>query len=122
MITLTEVAAEKVRSFRQNNDTDTEAVTALRVGVKGGGCSGFRYQLALDYQKEGDTPFVSREELIVVDAESLPYVDGATIDFIEDMMKSGFEVKNPNAVAACGCGSSFRVDNNAPNCGSESAL
>ena len=85
------------------------ATAGLRVGVRGGGCSGFQYQLAFDEQKDGDAIFEHSGLRLLVDNQSLPYVDGSTIDYVDSLQGAGFQVNNPNVVAACGCGSSFRV-------------
>ena len=81
----------------------------LRVGVRGGGCTGFQYQLAFDEQRDGDVVFESRACGSSSTTQSLPYVDGSSIDYVESLQGAGFQVNNPNVVAACGCGSSFRV-------------
>ena len=114
MVTLTDIAAKKVSEFL-NSEEQPEA--GLRVAVKGGGCSGFQYQLALDEQREGDRIFEYEGIRIIVDEMSLRYVDGSTVDYTESLMGSGFQVNNPNVVAACGCGSSFRVADEEPSCG-----
>jgi iron-sulfur cluster assembly protein len=108
MITLSDKGAEKVQEFLASQPQDT-AIGGLRVGVRGGGCSGFQYQLAFDERRESDLAFESHGLTLLVDRESLPYVDGSTIDFEEGLQGAGFKVSNPNVVAACGCGSSFRV-------------
>jgi iron-sulfur cluster assembly protein len=77
--------------------------------VRGGGCSGFQYQLAFDEQRENDIVFESHGLKLLVDSDSLQYVRGSTIDYEESLQGAGFKVNNPNVVAACGCGSSFRV-------------
>ena len=115
MVTVTEIAAEKVRAFV--NGQDAQGEIGLRVGVRGGGCSGFQYALALDEQREGDQVFDSGGIRVLVDQASLRYVDGSTVDYTENFMGSGFEVSNPNVVASCGCGSSFRVADDEPSCG-----
>jgi iron-sulfur cluster assembly protein len=91
MVTLTDRGAEKVHEFVGQNPTAETA--GLRVAVRGGGCSGFQYQLAFDEQRDNDEVFESHGIRLLVDKTSLPYVEGS----------------NPNVVAACGCGSSFRV-------------
>jgi iron-sulfur cluster assembly protein len=108
MITLTDKGAEKVRQFLATQST-VAATAGLRVGVRGGGCSGFQYALAFDEQREGDQVFEDKGIRLLVDTPSLPYVEGSTIDFIDDLQGAGFKVDNPNVIAACGCGSSFRV-------------
>ncbi len=107
MITLTDIGAEKVRDFL--NGQATSGVAALRVGVRGGGCSGFQYVLAFDEKREGDKTFEDKGITLLVDDQSLPYVRGAVVDYVEGLQGAGFKVENPNVVAACGCGSSFRV-------------
>jgi iron-sulfur cluster assembly protein len=108
MITLTDNGAEKVREFMSGQATVAETA-GLRVGVRGGGCSGFQYALAFDEQRDGDTVFEDKGIRLLVDRPSLPYVEGSVIDFVNDLQGAGFKVDNPNVVAACGCGSSFRV-------------
>jgi iron-sulfur cluster assembly protein len=108
MITITDVGAEKVREFLESQQADV-SVAGLRVGVRGGGCSGFQYQLAFDEQRESDLVFQSHGLKLLVDRESLQFVSGSTIDYEESLQGAGFKVNNPNVVAACGCGSSFRV-------------
>ena len=116
MVTLTDIATEKVRGFLAQQEAEGEV--GLRVGVRGGGCSGFQYALALDEKKEDDHVFDHDGIRLLVDPASLQYVDGSQVDFTESLMGSGFEVNNPNVVAACGCGSSFRVADEEPSCGS----
>lgn len=108
-IAFSEKGAQKVREFLDSQDADTSAA-GLRVGVRGGGCSGFQYQLAFDEQRDGDAIFEDHGVQILVDAQALPYVDGSEIDYVESLQGAGFQVNNPNVVAACGCGSSFRVE------------
>jgi iron-sulfur cluster assembly protein len=115
MVTLTDIAAEKVRDFMQGQSAEDHV--GLRVGVRGGGCSGFQYALALDEQREDDHVFDSSGIRVLVDPASLRYVEGSTVDFTESFMGSGFEVSNPNVVSSCGCGSSFRVAEEEPSCG-----
>lgn len=108
MITLTDKGAEKVREFLSSQSAVAETA-GLRVGVRGGGCSGFQYALAFDEQRDGDSVFQDKGIRLLVDTPSLPYVEGSTIDFVESLQGAGFKVANPNVIAACGCGSSFRV-------------
>lgn len=107
-ISFTDVGATKVQEFLAGQGEVSEKA-GLRVGVKGGGCSGFQYQLAFDEQKDGDVVFESHGLKLLVDGPSLPYVDGSQIDYVDSLQGAGFQVVNPNVVAACGCGSSFRV-------------
>jgi iron-sulfur cluster assembly protein len=108
MITITDKGAEKVHEFLSGQEADV-SLAGLRVGVRGGGCSGFQYQLAFDEQRDSDTVFESHGLKLLVDNESLPFVRGSVIDYEEGLQGAGFKVENPNVVAACGCGSSFRV-------------
>ncbi len=108
MIEITDRGAEKVHEFLASQQADT-SVAGLRVGVRGGGCSGFQYQLAFDEQRESDVVFESHGLKLHVDGESLQFVRGSTIDYEESLQGAGFKVDNPTVVAACGCGSSFRV-------------
>jgi iron-sulfur cluster assembly protein len=107
MITLTEKGAEKVQEFLAGQDN--AQVSGLRVGVRGGGCSGFQYLLAFDEQRDGDTVVESHGIRLLVDEPSLAYVRGSTVDYLDGLQGAGFNVENPNVIAACGCGSSFRV-------------
>src|SRR5947209_20157855 len=108
MITLSEKGAEKVREFLSTQNAVAETA-GLRVGVRGGGCSGFQYALAFDEQRAGDSVFQDKGIRLLVDTPSLPYVEGSTIDVVAGLRGAGFKVDNPNVIAACGCGSSFRV-------------
>jgi iron-sulfur cluster assembly protein len=108
MITLTDKGAEKVHEFLGSQNADL-STAGLRVGVRGGGCSGFQYNLAFDQQRDGDVIFESHGIKLLVDAQSLPYVTGSTIEYVDSLQGAGFQVNNPNVIAACGCGSSFRV-------------
>lgn len=120
MVTLTDLAADKVRGFlesQQQSANGESAEVGLRVGVRGGGCSGFQYALALDEKHDDDEVFEDRGIRLIVDPASLQYVDGSEVDYTESLMGAGFEVNNPNVVAACGCGSSFRVADEEPSCG-----
>jgi iron-sulfur cluster assembly accessory protein len=115
MVILTDIAAEKVRAFMEGQATEGDI--GLRVGVRGGGCSGFQYALALDARRDDDHVFDTSGISVLVDPASLRYVEGSTVDYTENFMGSGFEVSNPNVVASCGCGSSFRVADEEPSCG-----
>ena len=115
MVELTDIAAQKVQEFMAGQSAEGEV--GLRVGVKGGGCSGFQYALALDEVRDDDHVFDASGIRVLVDPASMQYVDGSTVDFTESFMGSGFEVSNPNVVASCGCGSSFRVAEEEPSCG-----
>ncbi|MGH2836111.1 MAG: HesB/IscA family protein [Solirubrobacteraceae bacterium] len=108
MITLTDNGAKKVQEFLASQTAVAETA-GLRVGVRGGGCSGFQYALAFDEQRDEDSVFQDKGIRLLVDRASLPYVEGSVIDFVEGLQGAGFKVENPHVIAACGCGSSFRV-------------
>jgi iron-sulfur cluster insertion protein len=84
---------------------------ALRVSVKGGGCSGFSYVFDIDKASAASDDLVVERDgaRMIVDAVSLEYMKGSVVDFVDDLMGQSFKVKNPNAVASCGCGVSFSV-------------
>lgn len=113
-ITLSEVAAKEIRSIidEQSKSGDLKAESAkLRVGVKGGGCSGFTYLLDLTEEEPGETDetLESNGIRILIDQKSYLYLNGTEIDFKDEVMGRGFVFKNPNATSSCGCGSSFHV-------------
>ncbi|MGE5636355.1 MAG: HesB/IscA family protein, partial [Nocardioidaceae bacterium] len=83
---------------------EAEGDVGLRVGVRGGGCSGFQYALALDERRDDDQVFDTGGIRILVDPACLRYVVGSTVDYAESFMGAGFQVSNPNVVASCGCG------------------
>ena len=102
---LTETAVSQVKRLIEGQG-NTEL--KLRVGVKGGGCSGMSYTLALDTkQKEGDEAFSFDDVTVLVDMKSYLFLNGTTLDYVEDVMGGGFKFENPNAERSCGCGSSF---------------
>ena len=106
-VILSESAAREVKNIIQSQELDTEKVR-LRVGVKGGGCSGFSYVLDLtETHKDSDEKFEQHGLNIVCDPKSLLYLDGTTVDFKDEIMMRGFVFTNPNATSSCGCGSSF---------------
>ena len=105
-INVTDAAAIKLKELLAGQQ-DTDQV--LRVAVKGGGCSGFQYALALDKAKEDDHVFEHNGVSVVVDKLSMQFVFGSEVDYVEGLQGAGFAVNNPNVVAACGCGSSFQV-------------
>jgi iron-sulfur cluster assembly accessory protein len=106
MVTLTDKAASKVKELL---DGQAETAAGLRVAVRGGGCSGFQYALAFDEERDGDEVFEHQQIRVLIDAQSLPFVDGSEVDYIEGLQGAGFAVNNPQVVAACGCGQSFRT-------------
>jgi iron-sulfur cluster assembly protein len=105
-ITLTDKAATKIKELLGEQDGTEQA---LRVAVRGGGCSGFQYALAFDAPKEDDHRFENQGVAVVVDKTSMQFVFGSEVDWVDGLQGAGFSVNNPNVVAACGCGSSFQV-------------
>jgi iron-sulfur cluster assembly accessory protein len=106
-ITLTDKAAIKVKELLSGQENGAEQ--ALRVAVRGGGCSGFQYALAFDAPKDDDHRFEVEGVAVVVDKTSMQFVFGSEVDWVDGLQGAGFAVNNPNVVAACGCGSSFQV-------------
>jgi iron-sulfur cluster assembly protein len=108
-VILTEKAANEVKRIMA--DQKIESDTVLRVGVTGGGCSGFSYALGFDrkYDEKADAKYEYHGVPLVVDKKSALYLDGTTIDFYEGLEARGFKFDNPNAVKSCGCGSSFQA-------------
>jgi len=105
VLQLTEAAAIAAKSAMQR---DGQPDAALRVSVLGGGCSGFQYNLGFDRDVRGDDVLVEQHGVrIVVDATSLPYLQGMTLDYVNSLHGAGFKFLNPNASRTCGCGSSF---------------
>ena len=106
-IKLTDKAAEKVKELLSGQADGAEQ--ALRVAVRGGGCSGFQYALAFDAPKDDDHRFEAQGVSVVVDKTSMQFVFGSEVDWVDGLQGAGFAVNNPNVEAACGCGSSFTV-------------
>jgi iron-sulfur cluster assembly protein len=110
-ILLTEKAADEIKGIIKQQGLP-EQTTRLRVGVKGGGCSGFSYVLDLTEEAvgEADEELESRGIKILIDNKSLIYLEGTEIDYkVNGMIGGGFVFKNPNATSTCGCGSSFNA-------------
>jgi iron-sulfur cluster assembly protein len=108
-VTLTASAAETIRELMAEEPAGEAEV--LRVAIQGGGCSGFQYGLGFDRGSvEGDLESEQHGIRLVVDPFSAPYLQGATVDFVHTIQESGFKIENPNAVASCGCGHSFTVE------------
>jgi iron-sulfur cluster assembly protein len=106
-ITLTDKAAGKVKELLAGQEDAPDQ--ALRVAVRGGGCSGFQYALAFDKARDDDHVFEHNGVSVIVDKVSMQFVFGSEVDFVDGLQGAGFSVNNPNVVAACGCGSSFQV-------------
>ena len=108
-VILTELAAKEVRTIIEAQELDADKVR-LRIGVKGGGCSGFSYLLDLtESQKDSDEEFEQHGIKMIIDPKSLLYLSGVVVDFKDEIMGRGFVFNNPNASSSCGCGSSFSV-------------
>ena len=108
-ITLTPSANNAVRDLLEKRDLDASEY-ALRVFVSGGGCSGMQYGMALEANIRPEDQTYEHDGIkVVVDEVSINYLRGATVDYVESVMGSGFKIDNPNAVEGCGCGSSFRT-------------
>lgn len=113
---LTELAAKEVKNIiQQQHETakkkgEEPGPLFLRIGVKGGGCSGFSYSLDLTETKtEQDESWEQHGIEVICDSKSLLYLEGTTVDFKDEIMGRGFVFNNPNATSSCGCGSSFSV-------------
>ena len=106
MITLTERAAKELRRIVQ--DQNLPESTVVRLGVKGGGCSGLSYSLEFDTEKgKHDKTFEIDGVPVVVDAKSYLYLNGTTLDYVTEGLQGGFTFVNPQAKSSCGCGTSF---------------
>jgi iron-sulfur cluster insertion protein len=104
---ITESAARRIAVLKQQEQA---AGACLRIAVSGGGCSGFQYGLSFDDQQNPDDFRFERNGVaVVVDDTSLDLLNGAEIDFVEDLMGASFQIKNPNAASSCGCGNSFSI-------------
>ncbi len=107
-MTLTENAAQKILSLI--NEEKSLDPLMYRIMISGGGWAGFQYGFSLDHQiNEDDTVFEEINVKVVIDEASLPLVDGAQIDYVEELIGASFVVKNPNASTSCGCGNSFSI-------------
>jgi iron-sulfur cluster assembly accessory protein len=105
-VTLSDRAARRIAAILAKEPGGT----ALRVSVSGGGCSGFQYGFDLDRTRAEDDLILERNGAVVlIDSVSLPFVGGSEIDFVDDLIGQSFQVKNPNATASCGCGTSFSI-------------
>ena len=108
MINISESASDKIKELLSSEESPN---LFLRLGVKAGGCSGFSYGMGFDdEQKDDDKVFTIHGLKVVVDEDSSKYLYGVEIDYTDAGMGGGFSINNPNAVASCGCGSSFKVN------------
>ena len=109
MINLTTAAVQKVKGILEQEKANIPQ-GGLRIYVQGGGCSGFSYGMVLDEAADGDQIFETADGIkVIVDPMSLRYLEGAEVDYKEDLMGGGFAIKNPNATSTCGCGHSFNA-------------
>lgn len=108
-VILSENAANQVKKFREEHQFGDDMF--LRIGVAGGGCSGFNYTLSFDdkFDEAADSRYEHHGVAVVVDKKSALYLDGTTVDWYHSIEKQGFTFENPNAVKTCGCGSSFQA-------------
>lgn len=104
---VTESAATHIQRFAAEME---EEGAALRVAIEGGGCSGFQYALGFDTAEADDVVVEAHGVTVVVDPHSAPFLEGATIDWVDSLQSQGFKIDNPHATAACGCGSSFVLE------------
>ena len=107
-IVVTENAARRIAALKAKENAES---AFLRIAVSGGGCSGFQYGLSFDDQRNEDDVVFERDGIgVVVDDVSLGLLNGAEVDFVEDLMGASFQIRNPNAASSCGCGNSFSID------------
>jgi len=106
-VVITDSAARRIAALKQQEEAGG---AFLRIAVSGGGCSGFQYGLSFDDQRNPDDFVFERGDVaVIVDDVSLDLLNGAEVDFVEDLMGASFQIKNPNAASSCGCGNSFSV-------------
>ena len=105
-VTVSERAARRIGDILKSEP----AGTMLRVSVEGGGCSGFQYKFDMERERAQDDLVIARDGAVVlIDPVSVQYMAGSEIDFVDDLIGASFKVKNPNATASCGCGTSFAL-------------
>jgi iron-sulfur cluster assembly accessory protein len=105
-VTLTEGAAQRIGEILGSESSGA----MLRVSVEGGGCSGFQYKFDIERQKADEDIVLRRDAAVVlIDPVSLGFLQGAEIDYVDDLIGASFKVNNPNATASCGCGTSFSL-------------
>jgi iron-sulfur cluster assembly accessory protein len=105
-ISLTDAAARRIAAIVAKDGEKT----ALRVSVEGGGCSGFSYKFDLVNDRADDDIVIEKNNArVLIDSMSVMYMEGSEIDFVDSLMGQSFQIKNPNAVASCGCGTSFAI-------------
>jgi iron-sulfur cluster insertion protein len=106
-IIVTDNAARRIAALKEQEEARD---VFLRIAVSGGGCSGFQYGFSFDAERREDDVLFEKDGVeVVVDEVSLTLLDGAEIDFVEDLMGASFQIRNPNAASSCGCGNSFSI-------------
>lgn len=106
MITISDNASARISALLKNEPENS----VLRVSVDGGGCSGFQYKFSFDTRIAKDDIITLKNNIsVVIDALSMPFLDGSELDFVDDLMGQFFKLNNPNATASCGCGTSFSL-------------
>ena len=108
MFTISDKAADKITTLLKEDKKDCK-IYGMRVGVQGGGCSGFTYLIYFDQESEGDTVYVNGDARVFVDPNSLGLLKGSMLEYANTLTRAGFNVVNPNATGSCGCGESFSV-------------
>ena len=112
VVTLSQAAADKLLGIME--EKGLVGTHGLRVFVGGGGCSGLQYGMTFDGSpRDVDLVFEQRGLRVIIDPRSLPYLTGASIDYVDSLMGGGFHIENPNAVSTCGCGHSFHTKDDA---------
>jgi len=105
-ITLTERAARRITEIMAGEPSGS----MLRISVNGGGCSGFQYAFDVEQSQQEDDVVIERDgATVLVDQVSMQYMDGSTIDFVDDLIGQSFKIENPQATVSCGCGTSFSI-------------
>jgi iron-sulfur cluster insertion protein len=106
-VSVSENAARRIAALKVQEQAQD---SYLRISVSGGGCSGFQYAISFDDQRNDDDYVFERGDVaVIVDDVSLDLLNGAEVDFVEDLMGASFQIKNPNAASSCGCGNSFSI-------------
>jgi len=109
LINLTPSAIQAIRDLMEKRELDGYA---LRIFVSGGGCAGLQYGMALEGKTRPEDSTIEIEDVkVVIDEVSIDYLRGANVDYVDDVMGSGFKIENPNAINGCGCGSSLQTQN-----------
>lgn len=109
MIQLTDSAISHLKDLLQSKNAS--AGVGLRLQIEKGGCAGMQYAMRLDEPAEGDSRVSAGDVSVIIDPESVPYLQGCTLDYVESLNDSGFKIENPNAARSCGCGTSFEPRN-----------